>query len=195
MPNDKYSLPAAGGYTVATEWLGRLAAAMAAVLLVLVLMSIQQGLHVQHSSRTIVSNFRDTNQYFTRRADLTAPATARQQIEQLKTILTELNTAAAADADQLAAVLPDLRSLLAAGQGDANIASQLQAIAATLQDAASSLHRITADADATVSAVNNQLTVAIGLVDQLNAELSRTADKLAPIPAQDAIIPAPGGPR
>ncbi|MFI6996542.1 hypothetical protein [Nocardia sp. NPDC050175] len=200
MPNDIHllpttALPTSGGYAVATEWVGRLAAVMAAVLLALVLVSIQKGLDVQHSSRTIVRNFRDTNQYFTERADLTAPATARRQIEQLKTVLTELNTAAAADANQLAAVLPDMRSLLTAGQDDASIANQLQTIAQTLQSAAASIHRIAADANSTVTAVNNQLTAAIGLVDQLNAELGRTARKLAPIPAQDAFIPAPGGTR
>lgn len=200
MPNDNplprtAVLTASGRYAVATEWMGRLAAAMAAVLLVLVLISIQKGLDVQHSSRAIVRNFQDTNRYFAERTDLTAPATARQQIEQLKTVLTELNTAAGADADQLAGVLPDMRSLLTAGQDDASIASQLRTIAQTLQGAATSIHRIAADANSTVTAVNNQLTAAIGLVDQLNAELGRTAGKLAPIPPQDGFIPAPGGTR
>ncbi|MFD6160040.1 hypothetical protein ACFWF7_29795 [Nocardia sp. NPDC060256] len=200
MPNDIHlldttALPAPGDYSVATEWVGRLAAVLAAVLLALVLVSIQKGLDVQHSSRTIVRNFHDTNSYFTERADLTAPATARRQIEQLKTVLTELNTAAAADANQLADVLPDMRSLLTAGQDDASIANQLQTIAQTLQGAAASIHRIAADANSTVTAVNDQLTAAIGLVDQLNAELGRTARKLAPIPEQGGFIPAPGGAR
>ena len=31
------------------------------------------------------------------------------------------------------------------------------------------------------------------LVDQLNTELQRTTTKLAPIPAQGNLIPAPGG--
>lgn len=181
------------GFTVATEWMGRLAAVLALVLFALVLMAIQKGQLVQDSARTIVDNFRITNDYFAQRADLTAPATARKQLDELAGVLADLNTATATDVDHLAALLPDARALLAAGQGDTAIAGQLEDVATTLQGSAASLHQISADANTTVSDVNNELTTAIDLVNQLNSELTRTTNKLALIPAQDALIPAPGG--
>ncbi|MGW5518139.1 hypothetical protein [Nocardia africana] len=187
--------PAPTGFAVATEWLGRLAAVVAAILLVLVMLSIHKGLLVQHSARTIVDNFRKTNEMFTQRADLTAPATARKELEELKGILTQLNIATATDVDHLGALLPDATALLAAGRGDTHIAGQLQTVATTLQGSAASLHHISADANTTVSEVSGALTQALDLVGQLNTELTRTTDKLAPLPAQDALIPAPGGHR
>ena len=183
------------GFSVTTEWFGRLAAVMAAALFVLVMLAIHKGLLVQHSSRTIVDNFRNTNQMFTDRADLTAPATARKQLDELKGILTDLNVATAADVDHLGGLLPNAGALLAAGQGDTQIAGQLETVAYTLSGSAASLHQISAEANTTVSDVNDQLTQALDLVGQLNAELSRTTDKLAPLPAQNALIPAPGGNR
>lgn len=181
------------GFTVATEWMGRLAAVLAIILFGLVLMAINKGQQVQDSARTIVDNFRITNDYFAQRADMTAPATARRQLDELAGVLANLNTATATDVDHLAALLPDARALLAAGQGDSTIAVQLEGVATTLQGSAASLHQISADANTTVSDVNNELTTAIDLVNQLNSELTRTTNKLALIPAQDAIIPAPGG--
>ncbi|MFI5782877.1 hypothetical protein [Nocardia sp. NPDC051570] len=181
--------------TFVTKWMGWLAAVLAAVLLALVLVAIQKGLRVQHSAHTVVSDLRTTNQFFSQRADFSAPAAAQRQVEQLEVLLTQLNTTGAADTDQLAGLLPDMRSLLAAGQGDVTIAGRLRTVATTLQGGAASLHRIAADANTTVTGVDDQLAVAIDLVGRLNTELRRTTTKLAPIPAQDAIIPAPGGAR
>ena len=195
MPTGSAPPPSTGGFATATEWFGRLAAVMATVLFVLVMVAIHKGLLVQDSARTIVNNFRDTNQMFADRADLSAPATARKQLDELKAILTGLNAATAADVDHLEALLPNAAALLAAGQGDSNIASQLETVATTLSGSASSLHQISAEADTTVSDVNAGLSQALDLVGQLNAELSRTTDKLAPLPAQNALIPAPGGNR
>ncbi|MFE7420114.1 hypothetical protein [Rhodococcus sp. NPDC057529] len=192
-PDVPMTVAADNGFTVATEWMGRLAAVLALILFALVLMAIHKGKLVQDSARTIVDNFRTTNEYFAQRADLTAPATARRQLDELAGVLADLNTATATDVDHLAALLPDARALLAAGQGDTAIAGQLEGVATTLQGSAASLHQISADANTTVSAVNNELATAIDLVNQLNGELTRTTNKLALIPAQDAIIPAPGG--
>nr|BAF48513.1 hypothetical protein [Rhodococcus erythropolis] len=189
------SIPGSTGFAIATEWLGRVAAAMAVILFVLVMMSIHKGLLVQHSARTLVNNFRDTNQMFTDRADLTAPATARKQLDELKGILTQLNSATATDVDHLAALLPNMEALLSAGQGDTQIANQLQTVATTLEGSAGSLRQISSAANTTVSQVNDELTQVIALVNQLNAELTRTTNKVAPIPAQDALIPAHGGHR
>lgn len=186
---------APGPFAGVTEWIGRLAAIVAAVLVVVVVISIQKGLKVQHSARAVVDNFHTTNQYFAQRADLNAPATARQELEQLKGVLMQLNTSTAADTNQLGDLLPNMRALLAAGQGDTSIAHQLQGVAGSLAGAAGSLHKISADADTTVTDVDNQLTEAIALAGQLNAQLGRTTDKLAPIPGQGAVIPAPGGTR
>ncbi|TQC49776.1 hypothetical protein EEB14_07415 [Rhodococcus sp. WS4] len=185
--------PSSTGFAVATEWMGRLAAVLAVVLFGLVLAAIHKGELVQDSARTIVDNFRLTNEYFAQRADLTAPATAHRQLDELAGVLAQLNTATAADVEHLAALLPDARALLAAGQGDTQIAGQLETVATTLQGSAASLHQISADANTTVSDVNNELSTAIDLVNALNAELTRTTNKLALIPEQGAFIPAPGG--
>lgn len=184
-----------GRFSTATEWIGRLAAVMGLVLVVLVLISIQKGLKVQHSAHTVVQNFHTANDYFAQRADLNAPATARKELDQLNTVLAQLNTSTAADTKQLGDLLPDMKALLAAGQGDTSIANQLQGVAGSLAGAAGSLHQIAGEANTTVTDVDSQLSTAIDLVNQLNAELSRTTGKLAPIPAQGAVIPAPGGTR
>ncbi|MCZ4587568.1 hypothetical protein O4328_28435 [Rhodococcus opacus] len=181
------------GFAVATEWLGRVAAVLAVVLFAMVMMTIHKGLQVQDSARTTVDNFRITNEFFSQRTDMTAPATARAQLDELTGILTQLNSAAAADVDHLAALLPDAQALVAAGQGDTQIAQQLETVATTLQGSAASLHEISTSANTTVSSVDGELSQAIDLVNQLNAELTRTNNKLALVPAQDALIPAPTG--
>lgn len=180
-------------FAVATEWLGRLAAVMSAVLLVLVLITVHKGLAVQHSTRSIVNNFRQANQYFDQRADLGAPARVRGELADLRTVLAELNTATAADVDQLATMLPQMRVLVAAGQNDVAVAHQLQGISSSLRGAAGSLHGISDEANTSVANVNNRLRTALDLVDQLNGQLQRTTNKLAPIPAQGNVIPAPRG--
>ncbi|MCQ4118314.1 hypothetical protein [Rhodococcus tibetensis] len=166
---------------------------MSAVLLVLVLIAIQEGLAVRQSTRAIVDNFRQANQYFDERADLAAPARVRKELSDLKIVLAELNAATAADVDQLAAMLPDMRTLVTAGHNDVDIAHQLHGVSSSLQGAAGSLHAISADADAAVVKVNDRLLAALQLADQLNAELERTTVKLAPLPAQGNVIPAPTG--
>ncbi|TQC49653.1 hypothetical protein EEB14_08465 [Rhodococcus sp. WS4] len=190
------TVPGSSGYAVATEWLGRLAAVLAVVLFVMVMATIHKGLQVQESARTTVDNFRVTNEFFAQRADLTAPATARAQLDELARILTQLNTTAATAVDHLAALIPDAQSLVAAGQGDAQMAEQLEDVATSLRGSAASLHDISSNANTTVSAVDAELSQAIEVGNQLNAELTRTTNKLGLVPAQDAFIPTPaGGPR
>ncbi|WP_413768893.1 hypothetical protein [Rhodococcus pyridinivorans] len=186
-------IPGPSGYAVATEWIGRLAAVLAIVLLAMVLATIHKGLQVQNSARTTVANFRTTNDFFAQRADLTAPATARQQLEELSGVLTQLNTAAAADVNHLAALLPDAQALVAAGRSDADIAAQLESVATTLQDSAASLHAISTEANTTVAAVDQELTTALTLVEELNSGLTRTYNKLTLVPEMGAFIPAPTG--
>ncbi|OUS81343.1 hypothetical protein [Rhodococcus sp. NCIMB 12038] len=180
-------------YATITEWCGRAAAVIAVVLFAMVLLTIHKGLLVQDSARTVVDNFRVTNEFFAQRADLTAPATARRQLDELNGVLAQLNSAAATDVDHLAALLPNAQALVAAGQGDTQIAGELESVATTLQGSAASLHQISADANTTVTAVNDELTRALDLTNQLNAELTRTTNKLALVPASDALIPAPEG--
>ncbi len=183
---------ATNGMARTTEWVGRVAAVLAIALFVLVLICIHKGKLVRDSARTVVDNFTITNSMFDERADLTAPATARAQLDELAVILADLNVATTADVDRLAALLPDAGTLLAAGQGDTAIAVDLEGVASTLQVSAASLARISNGADQTVSAVDGQLVTAIDLVEQLNAQLARTTNKLAILPAQDSFIPAPG---
>lgn len=179
----------------ATEWVGRLAAVVSIVLFVLVLMSIHKGLTVQESSRTVVDNFRTTNDFFADRADLTAPATARQQLDELTGILAELNTSGATAVSNLGALLPDASALVAAGEGDSRIAAQLETVATTLQNSAAALNRISTDANGTVTEVDATLSEALGLVEALNSELARTTTKLALVPETAPFIPAPEGTR
>lgn len=183
------TLPGPNGYSIATEAIGRVSVVIAVVLFVLVMVAIDKGIAVQRSARDVVDDFHTTNEYFDTRADLTAPATARRQLEELRTVLTQLNQAAAVDVQHLANLLPTTRDLLAAGQGDTRIAQQLQQIATSLKQSAGSLHTIAGNADVTVGSVDNQLGLAIGLVNELNNELARTTRKLVPIPAQDGFIP------
>lgn len=138
-----------------------------------------------------MANFRTTNDFFAQRADLTAPATARAQLEELSGILAQLNTVAAADVTHLAALLPDAQALVAAGRNDADIAEQLESVATTLQDSAASLHAISTEANTTVIAVDQELTTALTLVEELNSGLTRTYNKLALVPETGAFIPAP----
>lgn len=171
------------GCAVATEWLGRLAAAVAVALFVLVLGAINKGLLVQDSAKEIVRNFHVTNDFFATRADLTAPATARKQLQDLQALLTRLNDATATDVRLLAATLPDVARLLAAGEGDVRIAHQLDSIASVLKGAAGQLHGIAGEANATVSSVDELMAEAVVQVRLLNNELERTTRKLAPLPA------------
>lgn len=190
LPDEEF--PTSTRFSIATEWAGKAAAVLAIVLFVLVLMAIHKGLLVQHTAARVVTDFRTTNQYFDERADLTAPATARKQLEDLRSVLNDLNAAGARDVAQLNDLLPDAQALLVAGQADSQIAQQLNTVTGSLQTAAGSIHRIAATADTTVGQVATKLDEALRLVRQLNAELTRTTVKLAPIPAQDGVIPAPG---
>ncbi|MCG7631454.1 MULTISPECIES: hypothetical protein [Gordonia] len=190
LPDDEF--PTSTRFAVATEWAGKVAAVLAALLLLLVLMAIHKGLLVQYTAKSIVTDFRTTNQHFEDRADFSATAGARQRLEDLRAVLDDLNAAAARDVQQLTDLLPDAQALLAAGQTDSQIAQQLRAVTGSLQTAAGAINQIAVTADTTVDQISTKLNEALRLVRQLNAELTRTTVKLAPIPAQDDLIPAPG---
>lgn len=192
-PNGTGVLDAPSRFSVATEWLGRAAAVLAAVLLILVVLAIHKGRVVRDSADAIITNFEDTNTLFDERADLTAPETIRHQVAELEDILAKLNTSSQVAEDAVAALIPDVHRLASAGQGDSDIAAQLAPVVATLADSTGSINSIATDANLTVTQIDASLSQAIDLVNQLNAELGRTTTKLAPIPAQDALIPAPGG--
>lgn len=168
---------------ITTEWLGRVAAVIAIVLFVFVAMAIGKGLAVQDSARQIVRNFHTTNGYFASRADFSAATKAKQELQQLRAVLSQLNVSTATDVTNLAATMPDVTRLLAAGKGDVNIAGQLLAIGNTLQGSAGSLHQIAGGAYTSVSTVNDLLGSAGDLVGQLNAQLAITEQKLAILPA------------
>lgn len=173
-------------WAIGTEWLGRLAACVALVLMAMVLQTIHKGLAVQHSAHSIVTDFHTANDFFDKRADLSAPKKVRHQLETLRGVLTALNGSAAVDVRELSAVLPVVDRLLDAGHGDVRIAKQLREIAATLSGSAGDLRTIGTRADGTVSQVDRQLSEALHQIDLLNAQLDRTTHKLA-------ILPATGG--
>lgn len=169
--------------SITTEWLGRIAALFAIALFILVLMTVNKGLLVQGSARQIVQNFHTTNNYFATRADFAAATKAKQELQRLQSVLTQLNGSAAVDVTNLAATEPDVSRLLAAGKGDVSIAGQLLAIGNTLQDSAGSLNQIAGGAYTSVSDVNNLLSSSIESVNQLNGQLAITERKLALLPA------------
>jgi hypothetical protein len=177
------AVESSGLASIVTEWLGVLAAVIAIVLFVLVGMAIHKGLLVQGSARQIVANFRTTNGYFASRADFNAPTKAKQELQQLRGVLAQLNTATATDVTNLAATMPDVTRLLAAGKGDVSIAGQLLTIGNTLQGSAGSLQQIAVGAYTSVSSVDSLLTSAGSLVNELNAQLAITEQKLALLPA------------
>ncbi|HSV64514.1 MAG TPA: hypothetical protein VLJ59_01230 [Mycobacteriales bacterium] len=171
------------GFAVATEWLGRIAALLSVVLFVLVVLTIGKGLTMQKSAKQIVQDFHTTNGYFASRADLTDVAKVKNQLQVLTGVLAELNRSANVDVTYLAATIPDVQRLLAAGRGDVNIAYQLRGVASTLQQSAASIHNVAANARGTVAAVDTELARAITLVGQLNAQLAITERKLALLPS------------
>ncbi|MCQ4079107.1 hypothetical protein NGB36_00360 [Streptomyces sp. RB6PN25] len=168
---------------ITTEWMGKIAAIIAIALFFLVMTAIHKGLLVQSSARSIVQNFHTTNNFFATRADFNDPALAKQELQTLAGVLTQLNGTTVQDVNDLAATLPNVARLLDAGKGDVDIAKQMQGVAGTLQGSASSLHRIAGGAEGSVSTVNNSLAAAINLVGQLNAQLAITEQKLSVLPA------------
>ncbi|MFI6953395.1 hypothetical protein ACIBJI_07955 [Nocardia sp. NPDC050408] len=184
-----------GGFARIARALGWVSAIMAAALLVLVVTAIHKGREVRDSATDIVNNLHTVNDYFDKRADFTAPQRAHAELAELASVLGDLDRATAQNADRVAVMLPDAKNLVAAGSGDVDIAHQLRDITGALAGAAQQINATAGSADATVAQIDTDLGRAIDLVDQLNAELKRTTDKLAPLPAQGALIPAPGGQR
>ncbi|WP_202033221.1 hypothetical protein [Nocardioides sp. WS12] len=186
--NRRYDVPhkylaGSTGWAVATEWLGRLAATVAIVLMIMVFHTIHKGLVVQDSADKIVTDFHTANDFFADRADMNAPKKVRKQLQALQRVLAQLDDAAALDVRELSAVLPIVDRLLKAGEGDVRIAKQLKEIATILGGSAGELRAIATKADATVSGVDRQLSEALRQVELLNSQLERTTRKLAILPA------------
>jgi hypothetical protein len=153
------------------------------VLLVLVLVAIHRGREVQASSKGLTADFRAVNGFFADRANFAAPATAREQLRTLTSVLGSLNDATAEDVDILAETLPDVQRLLQAGRGDVAIALQLNAVAKTLLEAGKGLRQISADADRTTSAADRQVERTKQQLDELDKVLGTIENKLALLPA------------
>lgn len=174
---------------IGLEWIARLAAVLAIVLLVLVVFSVQRGRLVQDSAKGVVADFHMANDFFAARADFRAPTTAREQMQQLAVVLRDLEGVTRTDVDLLAATVPDVQRLLEAGRGDVRIAHELDEVATTLQQAGRDLNDISSAADGTVSAVNSEVATADRQVEALNAQLAQIERKLALLPA----VPIPPG--
>ncbi len=176
-------LPGSSWSAIALEYLARLCAVAAVVLLALVIVAIHHGRQTKLAGEATTAAFRTLNGLFDTRADFTAPARARQQLQTLNTVLTDLDTTAAADVDLLASTLPDVQRLILAGRGDVTIARELVPVAERLRKAGTDLHEISEDADNTASAANRQVVLANQRIDQLNAQLAQIQRKLALLPA------------
>jgi hypothetical protein len=167
---------------MAIEWLGGLAAVLAVTLTALALLTIYKGRLFQGDVRHIVQDLHTTNDYFASRADFTMTTKARDTVQTLAGVLSDLNKSAAQDVANLAAIMPDVQRLLAAGRGDVNIAQQLQGVGATLQSSATSIRGVANNANSSVAGIDAQLSQALSLVRQLNGQLAITQRKLAILP-------------
>jgi hypothetical protein len=168
---------------IALKYLARLCAVAAVVLLVLVVVAIRHGREVKIAGQATTDDFRTLNGYFTDRANFAAPARARQQLQTLNAVLTDLDTTSGGDVDLLASTLPDVQRLIRAGRGDVTIAAQLVPVAKSLREAGTDLHTIAEDADSTASAAGRQVVQAKQRLDELNDQLAAIEHKLALLPA------------
>jgi hypothetical protein len=176
-------LPGSSWSAIALEYLATLCAVAAVVLLALVVVAIHHGRETKLAGQGTTAAFRTLNGFFADRANFAAPARARQQLQTLNTVLTELDDTAAGDVDLLASTLPDVQRLLQAGRGDVTIAQQLVPVANRLREAGNDLHTIAEDADTTASAANRQVVLAKQRLDELNEQLAQIQRKLALLPA------------
>jgi hypothetical protein len=184
-------LPGSSWSAIALEYLARLCAVAAVVLLALVVVAIHHGRDTKLAGQATTAAFRTLNGYFDDRANFAAPARARHQLQTLNAVLSDLDTTSAGDVDLLASTLPDIQRLKLAGQGDVAIAEQLVPVAKSLRDAGTDLHTISGNADSTASAANRQVVLANQRIDELNDQLAQIQHKLALLPA--APIPADTG--
>jgi hypothetical protein len=127
-------LPGSSWSAIALEYLARLCAVAAVALLALVVVAIHHGRETKLAGQATTAAFRALNGYFDDRANFAAPARARQQLQTLNAILSDLDTTSAGDVDLLASTLPDVQRLKLAGQGDVAIAQQLVPVAKSLRD-------------------------------------------------------------
>ncbi|GAA5117550.1 hypothetical protein [Haloechinothrix salitolerans] len=169
---------------IGLEWFARIAAVAAVVLLVLVLGALERGRIVQASAKGIVDDFHTANDFFAERADFGSPATARKQLQELRSVLVKLQNQTEKDVSALSATVPDVQRLLEAGQGDVRIAHRLDSTATVLRGYAADLRQVAVNADDTVSAVNGEVERSIALVVALNNELAEIERKLAAVPAR-----------
>jgi len=176
-------LPGSSWSAIALEYLARLCAVAAVVLLALIVVAVHHGREAKLAGAATTAAFRTLNGFFADRANFAAPARARQQLQDLNVVLTDLNSTTAGNVDLLASTLPDVQRLILAGRGDVTIARQLVPVATRLRAAGNDLHKIADDADGTVSAAAGQVVLAKQRLDELNDQLAQIERKLALLPA------------
>lgn len=176
-------LPGSSWSAIALEYLARLCAVAAVVLLALVVVAIHHGRETKLAGQATTAAFRTLNGFFDDRVNFAAPARARQQLQTLNAVLTDLDNTSASDVDLLASTLPDVQRLKLAGQGDVAIAQQLVPVAKSLRDAGKDLHTISGNADSTASAANRQVVLANQRIVELNDQLAQIQHKLTLLPA------------
>ncbi|MET8249566.1 hypothetical protein ABZV31_37515 [Streptomyces sp. NPDC005202] len=174
------------------EWVGRLAAISAVILLALTLQTLQKGRVVQASADQIVDDFHTANDFFADRANMKAPGVARAKLQELAKTLAALDKATATDVNLLSSTVPDVRRLGAAGKGDVRIAKRLQGTAEILKGAAGDLRIVAVDANHVVGNVDGHMARTVSLVQQLNAQLAEIERKLAAVPAREGGTPTSG---
>jgi hypothetical protein len=176
-------LPGSSWSAIALEYLAKLCAVAAVVLLFLVIVAIHHGRETKLAGQGNTAAFRTINGFFADRANFAAPARARHQLQTLNAVLTDLDNTSAGAVDLLASTLPDVQRLIRAGQGDLTIAQQLVPVAQRLREAGNDLRTIAKDADGTASAANRQVVLAKQRIDELNNQLAQIQQKLALLPA------------
>jgi methyl-accepting chemotaxis protein len=176
------TIPGSSRAAITVEWVGRLAAVAAIILFTLVMVTIHRGKVVQHSAKAVVHDFHVANDFFSHRANFQAPAVAKQELQQLATVLTQLNGTTAADVHELAGTLPDVRRLAAAGSGDVAIAKRMRSMGHDLQGGADDLRTVAVNANSVVGMIDDNMDQAVDAVGQLNDQLARTERKIAVVP-------------
>ena len=176
-------LPGSSWSAIALEYLARLCAVAAVVLLALVVVAIHHGRETKIAGQATTAAFRTLNGYFADRVNFAAPARARAQLQTLNTVLIDLDTTTAADVGLLASTLPDVQRLLQAGRGDVTVARELVPVADRLRGAGRDLRTIARDADKTAAAADREVVQANQRLDGLNDQLARLERKLALLPA------------
>jgi hypothetical protein len=165
------------------RWIARLCAITATVLFALVLVAIHRERLIHQSANELVATLHIDNGYFDDRVDYASLGRIRDETQDLRQTLTQLDSAAAEDVRLLQLIVPEVTRLLEAGRTDLDIAHDLPGVADTLHTNAQHILRIAGHADGTVASADARLATTVDLVTRLNRALGNIDARLRIISA------------